>query len=139
MPKRAIVSRQVTGQIIGPDGPVDCGKWDEITLPSEIEMLEHKTLDGKTEYLVEGFKYSGTLKRGVYDPTIAHIIWDLAHPGDVDPPRHLVLVTEKYNDGSIEQRLYKEVLFTKSGETIARGAPVTEDIDWVAEDMEVLT
>ena len=139
MPKRAIVSRQVTAQVVGPDGPVDAGKWDEVTFADEIETLEHKPLDGSTEYLVEGFKYGGTLKRGVYDPTIAQIVWDLAHPGTQDPPRHLLLVTENYNDGSVEQRLYKEVLFTKRGESIARGAPVTEDIDWLAEDMERLT
>lgn len=139
MPKRAIVTRQVTGQVVGPNGPVDVGKWSEVTTSDEIETLEHKSLDGNTEHLVEGYKYSGTLKRGVYDPSMAHILWDLAHPGNSDPPRHLLLITEKYNDGATEMRLYKEVLFTKRGENIARGSPVTEDIDWVAEDMEVLT
>ncbi|MGB3341327.1 MAG: hypothetical protein WBB37_07595 [bacterium] len=139
MPKRAIVTRQVTAQVVGPNGPVDVGKWSEVTTSDEIETLEHKPLDGSTEHLVEGYKYSGTLKRGVYDPSMAHILWDLAHPGSNDPPRHLLLLNEKYNDGSVEQRLYKEVLFTKRGESIARGAPVTEDIDWVAEDMESLT
>ena len=139
MPKRAIVARQVTAQVVGPNGPVDVGKWDEVTTSDEIETLEHKPIDGTTEHLVEGYKYSGTLKRGVYDPVMAHIVWDLAHPGSADPPRHLLLISETYNDSSVEQRLYKEVLFTKRGESIARGAPVTEDIDWIAEDMEVLT
>jgi hypothetical protein len=139
MPKRAIVARQVTAQLVGPNGPVDVGKWDEVTTSDEIKTIEHDTLDGKTEYLVEGFKYAGTLKRGIYDPSLAHIVWDLAHPGNSDPPRHLLLVTEKYNDGSVEMQLYKEVLITKRGRSIARGAPVTEDLDWAAEDMEVLT
>lgn len=139
MPKRVIVSRQVTAQVVGPDGPVDVGKWSELTFADEIESLEYKPIDGTTEYLVEGFKYGGTLKRGTYDPGLAHLLHDLAHPGDADPPRHLLLLTEKYNDGSVDMRLYKEVLITKRGETVGRGAPVTEDLDWVAEDMEVLT
>lgn len=139
MPKRAIVTRQVTAQVVGLNGPVDVGKWSEVTTSDEIETLEHKPLDGTTEHLVEGYKYAGTLKRGVYDPSMAHIVWDLAHPGIVDPPRHLLLIAENYNDGSVEMELYKEVLITKRGRSVARGAPVTEDLDWVAEDMEVLT
>lgn len=137
--KRAIVSRQATATLVGPNGPVDVGKWDEVTTSDEIETIEHKTLDGKTEHLVEGFKYSGTLKRGTYDPNLAVILWDLAHPGNQDPPRHLLLVTERFNDGSVENQLYKDVLFTKRGRSIARGAPVTEDVDFVAEDMERLS
>ena len=139
MPKRAIVARQVLAQVVGPGGPVDVGKWDEVTTSDEIEILEHKPIDGSVEHLVEGYKYSGTLKRGVYDPAMAHIAWELAHPGSADPPRHLLLISETYNDGSVEQRLYKEVLFTKRGESMARGAPVTEDIDWVDPDSGEIT
>jgi len=138
MPKRVIVSRQATILVVGANGPVDCGKWSEVTINNELEVLEHKPLDGSTEYLVEGAIHSGTLKRGVYDPVIAQIVWESAHPGTNDPPRHLLLITEHYNDGSIGMRMEKEVLFKKHGESIARGAPVTEDIDWVAEDEEYL-
>jgi len=136
--KRVIVSRQVIAQIIGPDGPVDVGKWQEITVNEELETLEYKPTDGTTEYLVEGFKYAGTLKRGEYDPTLARMIWNLMHPGTDDPPRHILLVVTKYNDGTVVKEMYKEVLITKRGRSIGRGAPVTEDLDWVAEDKEEL-
>lgn len=139
MPKRVIVSRQATAQIVGPAGPVDVGKWDEVTISNEIETLEHKPIDGTTEYLVEGQKYSGTLKRGEYDGGLAELLFNTAHPGETDPARHLLVVTTKYNDGSTQVKLFKEVLFSKLGESIARGNVVTEDLDWVAEDMEILT
>ncbi len=138
MPKRAIVSRQATAQIVGPSGPVDVGKWDEVTSNQELETIEHKPIDGSTEYLVEGAKYSGTLKRGEYDGVLAQIVWDTAHPGITDPPRHILVVTTKYNDGTVRMKMYKEVLFPKLGESVSRGNYVTEDLDWVAEDMEIL-
>lgn len=138
MPKRAIVSRQIISQVVGSSGPVDCGKWDEVTYNSELKMLEHEPLDGSTEYLVEGNKYAGTLKRGVYDGVLAELVWNTAHPGTTDPPRHILVVTDIYNDGTVQVKMFKEVLFSKLGTSISRGSVVTENLDWVAEDMEIL-
>jgi len=135
-----IVGRQATAQIVGPNGPIDCGKWDEVNFDKDaVETETNKPIDGSIEHLVLGIDaLGGTLSRGYYDSNIAQIIWDTMHPGNVDPPRLIVLITERFNDGTTRLRMYKNVLFTKSGQRIPRGR-VTETIDWVAEDMEFLT
>lgn len=137
--KRAIVSRQAVAQVVGPNGPVDVGKWDEVAIKDVDEIIEHKPLGDKTQYLWEATTYTGTLKRGFYDLTLAKLIYDYQHPGVTDPPRLILLITNNFNDGTTELRMYKEVLLKNRGESVSRGSYITEDLEWVAEDMEILT
>jgi len=137
MPKRPIVGRNVIAQVIGPNGPVEVGKWEECPLNIEVETEEYKPIDGSREVLVLGNRYSGTLKRGHYDFTLAQEVWKLANPGNEDPPRLILLMTIKYNDGTVAQAMFKEVIFTKISIGVTRGI-IKEDIDWEAEEMEIL-
>ncbi len=137
MPKRPIVGRQVVAQVIGPDGPVEVGRWEECPVNIEVETEEYKPLDGTREIVITGNRYSGTLRRGHYDFTLAQTVWELANPGSDDPPRHVLLMTIKYNDGTTAQAMFKEVVFTKISIGVARGV-IKDDIDWEAESMEIL-
>lgn len=135
MPIRRITGRQVKAMVIGPNGPIEVGRWEEATVTLETETDEAKLMDGSVEVVVTGKKYSGTLKRGHYDAALAEETNRVMNPGSDDPPRLMLLMTLKYNDGTVKQALFKEVLFTKWGFNASRGM-VTEDVDWVAEDME---
>jgi hypothetical protein len=137
MSKRPITGRQAVAQIIGPNGPVDVGTWDEVHIADADEFTEHKPLDGKTYQIYAGSSYGGTLKRGLYDHVLAKMIWDMQHPGTADPPRLILLVTDYFNDGTTSLRMYKEVVIMNRKEDTMRDK-ITEDLDWKAEDVEYL-
>lgn len=134
---RPIVGRQAIAQLVGPEGPIVVGQWEEVRVREEVESEDLTPIDGSHVYVVIGRRFSGSLSRGYYDANLAGAIWKNLYPNSSDPPRLVLLVTERFNDGKVRQTLYKEVLLTSRERSITRGI-IKESLDWQAEEAEEL-
>lgn len=138
MSKRPITSRQVIAQVVGPNGPVDCGKWESGKCTHKMDVVDYKPTDGTTQHLVEGYDYSGSLSRGVFDARLAALIWNQMHCGTSDPPRLMLLFSHVLNEDPTVVYVAKEVLITNLDVGWQRGQPVKEDLTFVAEELEIV-
>jgi len=138
MAKRPITSRQVEAQMIGPNGPVNLGKWESGRAQHKMDEIAYKPTDGTTIHLVEGCDYGGSLSRGVFDARLAQLVWNQMHPGTSDPPRLMLLFSHVLNEDPTVIYVFKEVLLTNLDVGWQRGQPVKEDLTFVAEELEIV-
>lgn len=138
MATRAITSRQVIAQLVGPNGPVQLGKWETGRLQCKMDEIAYKPTDGTTQHLVEGYDYGGSLSRGLFDVRLAQLVWNQMHPGTSDPPRIMLLFSLILNEDPSVVMVVKEVLLTNLDMGWQRGQPVKEDLTFVAEELEIV-
>lgn len=136
---REIVSRQTEIQVLGANGPVKVGKADDFQATDAVERTVNKHLDGSNTILVGGIdSLSGSLKVAEYDGMVARLMDESLHPGAEDPVRHLIVYTERYNDGATQTKVYTGVLFHTHGKPVARGSALSNDVQWEAEDVRIV-
>ena len=125
-----ITGRQAVVQIIGAGGPVDIGKYEEVSFTLDTETETYEPVDGYSYEAIVGPRISGSLKRGKIDGSAIATVLSHAKPGIANPPRYVII----YTDTSGTKHTLTDVTWKKYGITLNKGI-IKEDLDFKAVDI----